>query len=300
MQDDVIQFVTHCQATRMYATHTVTAYANDLAQFNTFLSESYSLISVSEVRHFHVRAWIVSLMRNEIEPRSVRRKLSALKAFFKHLIARNVIAEDPSRRVAIPKVGKRLPVVAEEKSMEMLFEEVEFSPDFKGIRDKLILDILYTTGLRRSELADLKINAIDLPQQHFRISGKGGKMRILPFGKPLSLAIATYLEAKREAGFDSEPILIVTDKGKPMSPEYIYQKVHRYLSLVTTVEQRSPHVLRHSFATHLLDHGADINAIKDLLGHSSLAATQLYTHNSIERLKDVYKQAHPRSEEDKS
>ncbi|MEY4925693.1 MAG: hypothetical protein RI894_129 [Bacteroidota bacterium] len=298
MQDDVVQFVAHCQATRLYATHTVTAYANDLAQFNTFFSESYSLTSVAEVRHLHVRAWVVSLLRNNIEPRSVRRKLSALKAFFKHLILRNTIAEDPTKRVAIPKVGKRLPVAAEEKSMEMLFDDVAFSPDFKGIRDKLILDILYTTGLRRSELANLTINAVDLPQQHFRIAGKGGKMRILPFGKPLSQAIAAYLTAKEQEGFHNEPILIVTDKGKPMSPEYIYKKVHHYLSLVTTVEQRSPHVLRHSFATHLLDHGADINAIKDLLGHGSLAATQIYTHNSIERLKDVYKQAHPRSEEE--
>jgi integrase/recombinase XerC len=171
------------------------------------------------------------------------------------------------------------------------------SADFKGLRDKMILDILYSTGLRRSELSTLKISAVDIEQEHFRIAGKGGKMRIVPFGKALTTALTTYLLAKREAGFADEPHLIVTDKGKPMSPEYIYQKVHRYLSLVTTIEQRSPHVLRHSFATHLLDNGADINAIKDLLGHTSLAATQIYTHNSIERLKDVYKQAHPRSEQ---
>ena len=238
------------------------------------------------------------MLRNEIEPRSVRRKLSALKAFYKHLIASELVTDDPTKRVAIPKVGKRLPVAAEEKSLEMLFENVEFSNDFKGIRDKLILDILYTTGLRRSELAALTPNFIDLPQQHFRIAGKGGKMRIVPFGKPLTEAISAYLDAKKQAGFGNESILIVTDKGLPMSPEYIYQKVHRYLSLVTTIEQRSPHVLRHSLATHLLDNGADLNAIKDLLGHSSLAATQIYTHNSIERLKDVYKQAHPRSEDE--
>jgi integrase/recombinase XerC len=298
MQDNVLLFVAHCRATRVYAEHTLTAYAQDLTQFDAFISENYSLTSVAEVRHLHVRAWIVSMLRAEIEPRSVRRKLSALKAFFKHLLLREIVAENPTKRVAIPKVGKRLPVAAEASSLETLFEEIEFTNDFKGVRDKLILDILYTTGLRRSELANLKTNAIDLPQQHFRIAGKGGKMRIIPFGKPLTLAINQYLNIKKQAGFGDEPCLIVTNKGLPMSPEHIYKKVHHYLSLVTTITQRSPHVLRHSFATHLLDNGADINAIKDLLGHSSLAATQIYTHNSIERLKDVYKQAHPRSEQD--
>ncbi len=299
MQDNVLQFVAHCRATRVYALHTLTAYAQDLTQFDAFISESYSLTSVAEVRHLHVRAWIVTLLRAEIEPRSVRRKLSALKAFFKHLLARELVTENPTKRVAIPKVGKRLPVAAEANALENLFENIEFSNDFKGVRDKLILDILYTTGLRRSELANLKTNAIDLPQQHFRIAGKGGKMRLIPFGKPLTQAINEYLNFKKQAGFGNEPALIVTNKGLPMLPEHIYKKVHHYLSLVTSIEQRSPHVLRHSFATHLLDNGADINAIKDLLGHSSLAATQIYTHNSIERLKDVYKQAHPRSEEKK-
>ncbi len=299
MQDNVLQFVAHCRATRVYAEHTLTAYAQDLMQFDAFISEHHSLTSVAEVRHLHVRAWIVSLLRAEIEPVSVRRKLSALKAFFKHLLARNLVTENPTKRVAIPKVGKRLPVAAEADSLKTLLEDIEFSKEFKGVRDKLILDILYTTGLRRSELATLKISSIDLPQAHFRIAGKGGKMRLIPFGKPLEKSIVDYLNLKKQTGFGDEPILIVTDKGVPMSPEHIYKKVHHYLSLVTNIEQRSPHVLRHSFATHLLDNGADINAIKDLLGHSSLAATQIYTHNSIERLKDVYKQAHPRSEENK-
>lgn len=298
MHDDVTQFIAHCRAERVYAEHTLTAYANDLTQFSLFLCESYSLTSVSEVRHTHIRAWLVSLLRNETTARSVRRKLSALKSLFKHLLQRQTLSEDPTKRVAVPKIGRRLPVAVEEERLETLFEATDYPAGFKGVRDKLILDVLYCTGLRRSELATLKISDIDMYQHHFRILGKGGKTRIVPFGRPLAEAVKAYLVEKEACLFDEKSAnLIVTDKGKAMSPEYIYQKVHHYLSLISTATQRSPHVLRHSFATHLLDSGADINAIKELLGHESLAATQIYTHNSIERLKEVYKQAHPRSEE---
>jgi integrase/recombinase XerC len=297
MENAIERFVAACRANKKYSAHTVVAYQTDLLQFAAFAEQHYSLSSIIELRHSVVRAWIVSLMKNDTDPRSVRRKTAALRAFCKDLIVRGELTDDPMRKVANPKISKRLPVALEETQLSNLFANIEFSADFRGQRDRLLLDILYTTGLRRSEVIALRLKDTDLAQDYFRVQGKGNKERIVPFGKPLKTLIQSYLDLRTDAGFTAAEHLLLTEKGAPLYDSIVYKKVNHYLSLVSTAEQLSPHVLRHSFATHLLNHGADINAIKDLLGHSSLAATQIYTHNSIERLKDVYKQAHPKSEE---
>ena len=297
IEQKIERFVANVRAAKQYSEHTVTAYQSDLLQCSTFVQTNYSLSSVSELGHLSLRAWVVSLIKSEQDPRTVRRKIAALKAFFKDLIARGECTDDPTRKIAAPKVAKRLPEVITEVHLANLFENVQFDNDFEGWRDKILLDILYTTGLRRSELIQLTLKDIDTSNDYFRIKGKGNKVRLVPFGKPLKTSIRTYLEYRAAHGFGDNPHFLLTNKGLPIYDSLVYKKVHRYLSLVSTAEQRSPHVLRHSFATHLLDNGADINAIKDLLGHSSLAATQVYTQNSIERLKEVYKQAHPKSEE---
>jgi integrase/recombinase XerC len=291
------RFAANVRAAKRYSEHTVRAYHTDLLQFYAFVHTTYSLNSVSELGHTCMRAWVVSLMKAEQDPRSIKRKVAALKAFFKDLIARGECSEDPTRKISTPKTAKRLPEVITETHLSNLFEHIKFDADFEGWRDKLLLDILYTTGVRRSELIQLTIKDLDMSNDYFRVQGKGSKVRLVPFGKNLKTSIEAYLTARADSGYGDNPHFLLTNKGLPIYDSLVYKKVHRYLSLVSTAEQRSPHVLRHSFATHLLDNGADINAIKDLLGHSSLAATQIYTHNSIERLKEVYKQAHPKSEE---
>lgn len=229
--------------------------------------------------------------------RSVQRYLSCLKTYFRYLRKQGVLTKDPMLKVVAPKAGKRLPVYVQEHQMAALFTHVSFPEHYGGQTDRLVLEILYASGLRSGELSQLKISDIDTGRMVFRVSGKGNKERIVPFARYLNDLIAAFLDARR-ATFSSteEPWLFLNRKGERLSPASIYHIVHKYLSAVTTVEQRSPHVLRHSFATHLSNRGADLNAVKELLGHSSLAATQIYTHNSVQRLIEVYEQAHPKGE----
>ena len=297
MPTPIEEFVVHATTVKRYSPHTITAYNADLLQFAAFIAEKYSPTSIIEVGHLVVRAWVVSFMRNEAEAKTVRRKIATLNTFYKYCVKRNIVAANPMLKITLPKLGKRLPMVVEATDLWSLFETVEFAADFAGERDKLVLALLYETGLRRSELINLKTVDIDFASNYLRILGKGQKIRLVPFGKKLSEQMQNYAALRDEMGFAISEKFLLNDKGNPLYAEWVYKKVHRYLSLVTTIEQRSPHVLRHSFATHLLDDGADINAIKELLGHSSLAATQIYTHNSIERLKSVYKQAHPKAED---
>ncbi len=240
---------------------------------------------------------MVSLMEAGQSPRSINRRLSCLKSYFKLLRKRGFIEKDPMKKVVSPKTGKRLPVFVQENQMANVFNTLVFADNFSGAQDRLLLEILYASGMRRSELSNLKIRDIDVSRQVFRILGKGNKERLVPFARYLSDKIEAFL-SEREKQFPgtAAPWLLLNRKGEQLSPESIYYIVHKALSKVTTAEQRSPHVLRHSFATHLSNHGADLNAIKELLGHSNLAATQIYMHNSIERLKKVYDQAHPKSE----
>lgn len=297
----VDSFLQYLQYEKRFSPHTVLAYQKDLEQFTTFIMEICGLTSVAEVRHSHIRSWVVELLSGDITPRTVRRKLSALKSYFRFLLKREHLSHNPMLKVSSPRMGKRLPVVVNAPELGRLFDHVTFGEDFEGRRDRLLMEMLYATGMRRSELINLKIGDIDFHAGQFRVLGKGDKERLIPFGSELSGQIRAYMSI-REATFPGDPYpnLFLTGKGQPLYPKMVYNIVHKWLSLVTTVEQRSPHVLRHSFATHLSENGADLNAIKALLGHANLAATQVYTHNSIEKLKKVYRKAHPKAKSDDS
>lgn len=227
--------------------------------------------------------------------KSINRKISSLKSFFKYLLMRGFLDKSPMAAVISPKSGKRLPVYVEEKDMQLLMSHLEFPDSWQGATDRLLIRLFYLTGVRLSELVTLKNGQLDTPSESMRVIGKGNKERMIPLSKPLTEEIRRYLEEKKKTGKDLSPRFLVNDQGKGLYVKYAYLAVKKYLSQVTTLDKKSPHVLRHSFATHLMNHGADLNSVKELLGHSSLAATQLYTHNSIEKLREVHKKNHPRS-----
>lgn len=292
-------FFSYLSLERRFSTHTLKAYQSDLSGFIAHLVEHQCLSSVDELRHLHVRSWIVSQMEAGQSPRSINRRLSCLKTYFKFLRKRGHMTKDPMKKVVAPRSGKRLPVFIQESQMAALFTHVEFGDDFGGQQQRLILELLYATGMRRSEASSLKVSDIDLSRMVLRVRGKGDKERMLPFASYLSELLEKFL-LLRTAMFPgtAEPWVFLNRKGAQLLPESIYQIVRKNLSLVSTVEQRSPHVLRHSFATHLSNNGAELNAIKELLGHSNLAATQVYMHNSIERLIEIYEKSHPKGEEE--
>ena len=292
-------FVQYLSLERRFSPHTLTAYRSDLTNFVAHCTEHQCLTSVAEVRHLHIRTWVIALMESGQSSRSIQRYLSCLKTYFNYLRKRGLLDKDPMLKVVAPKSGKRLPVYVQEHQMTGLFTHAEFAEHYGGQRDRLVLEILYASGMRSNELSNLKINDIDTERMVFRVSGKGNKQRMIPFAHYLSDLLSIFLDTRR-ATFPAtdEAWLFLNRKGERLSSSSIYHIVHKYLSAVTTVEQRSPHVLRHSFATHLSNRGADLNAIKELLGHSSLSATQVYTHNSVQRLIEVYAQAHPKGEKE--
>ena len=295
-------FDTHIQAfldylctEKRYSVHTRTSYQNDLSQFNQFLFPDKEVIPIEEINYQHIRRWIAYLLEHKIEPRSVTRKLSTLKSFFKFLQKQQLVLVNPMSKITAPKTPKRLPVFITERQLEDLFTNIEFEEGFNGIRDKLILDLFYQTGIRRSELTHLTEIDTDLFNSTIKVLGKRNKERIIPISLALKRNLESYLQVKQELNL-SNPMLLVNEKGHTLSEQSVYKTVNKYLSQITTIQKKSPHVLRHSFATHLLNNGADINAVKDLLGHANLTATQVYTHNTIDKLKKSYKQAHPRGD----
>lgn len=287
-------FLKYLSFEKRYSQHTVEAYRKDLQQFTNFLVSDFEISDVTEVRHTHVRSWVVSLMDSGLAAKSVNRKLATLKSFYKFLRARDYVEVNPTAQVKPLKTDKDLPSFVKENEIMQLLDQVEFTNDFQGMRDRLILELLYATGIRLAELKGLKETDINTYEKTIRVLGKRNKERIIPVGNPLIQLIGDYQKTKRDQGMKSEELLL-TDAGKPLYPMFIYRKVKQYLNAVTTLSKKSPHVLRHTFATHLLNKGADLNAVKDLLGHTSLAATQVYTHNSIEKLKAAFDQAHPKA-----
>lgn len=289
-------FLKYLQFEKRYSPNTVIAYENDLNQFSEYLETVYAVEDSVKTEFFHVRSWIVQLMSENVSARSINRKLSTLKSYFKYLQKRELISASPMQKVIAPKAGKKIPVFLNTNQTEQLTTQTEFENSFQGARDQVILELLYATGMRRAELINLKLSNIDFKANRLIVLGKGNKERIIPFGDSLKETIFSYIE-HRKASFPSNATnnLLLTNNGKPVYPKLVYNTVNKYLSLVTTLKKRSPHVLRHTFATHLMDKGADLNAVKELLGHSSLAATQVYTHNSIEKLKKAYQQAHPKA-----
>jgi integrase/recombinase XerC len=280
---------------KRYSKHTVEAYLGDASAFFTYTSESYDTTEPSDITHIHVRSWIVSLLETGITSRSVNRKLSSLRTFFRLLRKLGRVDHDPLAKVQPPKAIKVLPTVIDEKSLAQLQNLNALPEDFPGCRDLAVMELLYGLGLRQAELLTLQVTDLDLVKEQVKVTGKRQKQRIVPFGKKLTGFLKHYIELRAHLTGDRSGMLILTDQGRPAYPRFVYRVVHGYLSAVTTVAKRSPHVLRHSYATHMIEAGAGIEAVKELLGHASLAATQIYTHTSVERLKKTYRSAHPKA-----
>lgn len=286
-------FLNYLRFEKRYSRHTIISYQNDLEQFLSFLIADFDAPRLQEVNAAMVRTWLASLKASEnLTAKSINRKISTLKSFFKFLMREGIVETTPMGIINAPKIKKRLPAYVEEEDLKTLFELVEFSDDWKGQTEKLVLQTFYATGMRVSELVSLKISQIDTANHHIKVLGKGNKERIIPVNKQLITALQQYFQAKPST---STEYVFVNEKGKPLYARKVYNFVQKNLALVTTINKKSPHILRHSFATHLTNNGAELNAVKELLGHSSLAATQVYTHNSIERLKEVFKKAHPKA-----
>lgn len=288
-------FITYLKYEKRYSPNTVLAYQKDLEQFSFFVEQQFGLVDLLQISHIQIRSWLATIKQEGIESRSINRKISSLKSFFKFLQRKGLIQKLPTSKIISPKAKKRLPIFVREEEMQDLLNHQKFSNDFKGRTNWLILELLYQTGMRKSELIHLKLNRVDLGSKQLRVIGKGNKERIIPISQELSLAIQDYVLLRSNlANIESDNLLVLAS-GKDLYPKYVYTIVRNYLGQFTTLSKRSPHVLRHTFATHLLNNGAELNAVKELLGHASLAATQIYTHNSIQKLKNVYKKAHPKS-----
>jgi len=289
-------FLTYISHEKRYSQHTISSYQTDLGQFETYIQGTF-LLSIPEVKHTHIRSYMVDLMESKSSAATINRKISALRSLYKFLLREDKVSQNPMLLVKAPKIPKRLPVFIETQKIDNLLDSSEFFDDsFSSVRDHLVIELLFGTGMRLSELLQLKETDVDAYGGTIKVLGKRNKERIIPINKQLINQLNSYVEAKMVQNFNNNLLnLIVTNTGSAAYPKLIYRIVSSYLSLVSTSDKKSPHVLRHSYATSLLNAGADLNAIKELLGHSSLAATQVYTHNSIERLKTIYKQAHPKA-----
>jgi integrase/recombinase XerC len=292
----VIQpFLDYLKFEKRYSRHTVISYETDLIAFFDYIVTDYGETPLSSLSHTYIRSWLASLKDQGMAAKSINRKISTLKSFFKYQMKTGVLKQTPMTKIIAPKNEKRLPSFVADKDIKTLFEHVEFPADWQGRTDRLLLALFYQTGMRLSEVINLKDNQINYSNSSLKILGKGNKERIVPASPELLNEIKNYCKQKSEMFSERPDVLLIDDKGKMLAPRKVYSVVKKYLSLVTTIEKRSPHVLRHSFATHLTNNGADLNAVKELLGHSSLAATQVYTHNTIEKLKNIYKKAHPKA-----
>lgn len=286
-------FVEFLRYEKRASAHTILAYQTDLDQLKKYLLFQYDAESLEGAQPAMLRSWVVSLMEEHVAPSSINRKIATLRSFYAFLRKKRLISKDPTKVLLSLKAGKKLPMFVEEKSIEMLFDEIGFTDDYSGLRDQVVLEILYGTGMRLAELLGLTVSDINPYSNTIKVLGKGSKERIIPISTLLSDLLKKYLSQR--APEEATQMLILTDKGKEAYPMFIQRIVKKYLTAVTTLSQKSPHILRHTYATHLLNRGAELNAIKDLLGHANLAATQIYTHNSIEKLKQSHQQAHPKA-----
>jgi len=289
-------FLNYLKYQKRYSRHTIIAYENDLVSFFDFIEMQFGELPIAEVKATFVKSWLAGLKEAGMESKSINRKISTLKSFFKYQLKQGVVETSPLTTIVSPKIKKRLPQYVDEKDTTTLFSHVEFPDTWDGQTQRLVLELFYNTGMRQAELVGLKESQLDTGNNAVKVLGKGNKERIIPINKTLMSNLQLYMADKRKQfeKFDSN-YLFNSARGKQLYPKQVYNWVHKYLGKVTTISKKSPHVLRHTFATHLMNNGADLNAVKELLGHSSLAATQIYTHNSIEKLKDVYKKAHPKA-----
>ena len=289
-------FLDYLKFQKRYSQHTIISYQNDLVTFFDFIQLTFGQTTLSDIKSTFVRSWLAHLKEQGMEAKSINRKISSLKSFFKYQLKEQLISVSPMGTIISLKINKRLPQFVQKKDINTLFSYVEFPDDWQGRTDRIILQLFYNTGIRQAELVGLKENQVDGFKKSIKVLGKGNKERIIPVSGELLSLLKTYTTDKRKTfeKYDAD-VLLVNPKGKKLYPKYVYNAVKKYLSKITTISKKSPHVLRHTFATHLMNNGADLNAVKELLGHSSLAATQIYTHNSIEKLKDVHKKAHPKA-----
>jgi len=289
-------FLNSLKFEKRYSLHTIRAYQDDLIQFFDYLQCQFGDIDITAISSSFVRSWLASLKDTRLSAKSIGRKLSTLKSFFKYQMRMGILDTTPVVNVVAPKISKRLPAYVEQGEMTTLLNDVEFPDDWNGKTDRLLVSIFYNTGMRLSELVNLKEKHVDIHGKTVKVLGKGNKERIIPVSTELMNSIQAYQGEKRKEFTEADAVyLMVNKKGRKVYPKYVYRVVNKYLKEVTTIHKKSPHILRHTFATHLMNNGADLNSVKELLGHSSLAATQIYTHNTIEKLKDIHKKAHPKS-----
>jgi integrase/recombinase XerC len=299
---DIQSFLDYLKFEKRYSVHTITSYETDLISFFDFLEIQFGESQLEKINHSFIRSWLADLKGNGISSKSINRKISSLRSFFKYHLKMQNIASTPMVQVISPKIPKRLPVfVKEEETKELLQALAQATEDWKTLNARMLIFLFYSTGMRLSELINLRERQFDQSRSQIKVLGKGNKERIIPVSKEMGKNIEEYVQLKRKE-FGAVPVeekagdvLLVTEKGKKLYPKYAYLLVRKYLGQAGTLDKKSPHVLRHTFATHLMNGGADLNAVKELLGHSSLASTQVYTHNTIEKLKNVHKKAHPKA-----
>lgn len=289
-------FIDYLRFEKRYSRHTVIAYTGDLTEFFSFLAHQYETYKIEEISSVMIRSWLAAFLSGGMTAKSVNRKISSLKSFFKFHLRESTIAQTPMGQVNSPKISKKLPeFVKEEDTRKLMVALGQSAEDWKSLNAKLLISIFYATGMRLSELLALKDKQVDNSRSQLKVLGKGNKERIIPVSQEILEMIREYQRLKKKEFAEADDVLLVTEKGKKLYPKYAWTLVNQYLGEASSLDKKSPHVLRHTFATHLMNHGADLNAVKELLGHSSLASTQVYTHNSIEKLKEAHKKAHPKA-----
>ena len=284
------EFLQYITTERRLSDHTIKSYSVDLSQFSNYLSLEFNISHVTEINFQLTRNWIASLLEEGIQPVSINRKISTLRTYFRFLLKKGVVKENPMLKIIPPKSKKRLPVFIEEFQIKELLDKIDFKSGFVGERDKLIIEFFYFTGIRLSELIELRVRSIDFQNGVVKVIGKRNKERLIPLLDNMLERLDSFISR-----YQLKEFLFTTSKFEKLYTKLVYRVVNKYIGEISTLEKRSPHILRHTFATHMLNNGADINAIKELLGHANLSATQIYTHNTIDKLKLVYKQAHPRA-----
>jgi integrase/recombinase XerC len=296
INDHIKQFLEYLKFEKRYSLNTLTAYEIDLESLSKYLADEMGITESAAIGSSFIRSWLAGMKDQKASAKTINRKISSLKSFFKYLLRNGLILKSPMTQIISPKVGKRLPVFVKEDDILQLIQTLNASTeDWKSYNEKMLFTIFYATGMRLSELINLRESQIDFGRSQIKVLGKGNKERVIPVTSSVMKAIEEYVENKKRLFESPEDYLLVTEKGKKLYPRYAWERINRILGEATTLDKKSPHVLRHSFATHLMNNGADLNAVKELLGHSRLAATQVYTHNTIEKLKDLYKKAHPKA-----
>ncbi len=296
LTDTVQPFLDYLKFEKRYSAHTISSYQQDIHSFFEFLDKTFGAMPMENITATFIRSWLAGMKENKMTAKTINRKLSALRSFFKYHLKRGAISQMPTVNVIAPKISKRLPVFMKENETKELLESLAAgSEDWKSLNARMLITLFYATGMRLSELIGLREKQLDLSRSQIRVLGKGNKERLLPISQEIISLVKDYQRQKAASLEQEEDFLLVTEKGRKLYPKYAYNLVNKHLGGAITLDKKSPHVLRHTFATHLMNNGADLNAVKELLGHASLAATQVYTHNTIEKLKNVHKKAHPKA-----